>query len=215
VKGDIIIVEEHHRRAAAAIADHLQERVAKSSRAYTISVAGESGSGKSETAKALAEAFGERAIAAYVFQQDDYFQLPPKSNDQKRRSDISWVGTGEVKISLLDEHLAMVRRGETTLTKPLVDYEADRVDEETVDLSGFAVFIAEGTYTSLLQNVDTRIFIARNRLETLASRVKRGREAIEPFIEQVLEIEHEVIAPHRERADVIISKDYDVSFVSS
>ena len=214
VKGDIILVEPHHRLAANAIAKRLVSAIVRSDRPYAISVAGESGSGKSETARALQEALDALSLPAYVFQQDDYFVLPPKSNDARRRKDVSWVGIGEVDIPLLDRHLAMVRGGETRLTKPLVDYEEDRVHSEEVTLRRYSVFIAEGTYTSLLQNIDTRIFIARNRTETQESRAKRGREPIEPFLEQVLEIEHTIIAPHRERADIIISKDYEVSFVA-
>ena len=215
MKGDIIIVEEHHRRAAEKIINHLQDAIAGTPHRYCISVCGESGSGKSETGQALADVLAERGIPAYVFQQDDYFVLPPRSNDARRRKEISWVGTGEVKIALLDEHVGMAKSGEREITKPLVIYDEDRVDSETVDLSGYRAFIAEGTYTALLRNVDARVFIARNRLETLASRAKRGREPIEPFLEQVLEIEHEIIAPHRDMADIIITRDYDVTFPES
>ncbi|MDZ7852604.1 MAG: hypothetical protein U5L98_08170 [Halomonas sp.] len=55
------------------------------------------------------EKFGFRAD---VLQQDDYFVLPPKSNDAKRREDITWVGGQEVRTELLDEHLAAAQRGE-------------------------------------------------------------------------------------------------------
>ena len=75
-------------------------------------------------------------------------------------------------------------------------------------------FIAEGTYTSLLQQVDRRVFIARNRLDTMEHRMKRGREDFDPFIEQVLEIEHEIISQHLALADVVITRDYDVEFVT-
>ena len=214
MKGDIILVEAHHQQVAARIVEHLADRIDRSSRPYSISVAGESGSGKSEMAQALQEALSERSISAYVFQQDDYFVSPPKSNDARRREDISQVGIGEVGIDLLDQHLEMVRSGQTRLTKPLIEYDENRVGSEEVSLEEYSVLIAEGTYTSLLENIDTRVFIDRNRLETLENRMKRGREVIEPFLEQVLEIEHRIIAPHRERADVIISKDYDVSFVT-
>jgi uridine kinase len=212
MKGDIIIVEEHHRRAAATIIERLLPGIRASTRPVTITVAGESGSGKSETGKALAEALENHGLSSYVFQQDDYFVLPPRSNDRKRRTDISWVGTGEVRLDLLDEHLQAARDRASGLVKPLVDYEADAIESETVDLSGIEVAIAEGTYTTLLTNADHRVFIARNRLETMESRKKRAREPLEPFLEQVLEIEHGIIAPHAEQADIIISRDYEVSF---
>ena len=44
--------------------------------------------------------------------------------------------------------------------------------------------------------------------------MKRGREEFDPFIEKVLITEHEIISQHRDRADVIITRDYDVEFVT-
>jgi len=212
MKGDVVIVEEHHRRAADAIVGRIRDEVAARDRRSTISVAGESGSGKSETGRAIADAFEALGVRSLVLGQDDYFRLPPKSNDAARRKDISWVGPQEVRLDLLDSHLEAAQRGDDELTKPEVIYDDDAVTEETVDLSGVRVVIAEGTYTSLLDHVDTRVFIARNRLETLDSRMKRGREQFDPFIEEVLEIEHAIISQHRARADVVISRDYDVEF---
>ncbi|MFP4068288.1 MAG: uridine kinase, partial [Spirochaetaceae bacterium] len=210
MKGDVIIVEEHHRRAAAKIAAALEEKVREAARTYTVSVAGESGSGKSETAAALREEFEKLGFVAAVLQQDDYFVLPPKSNDAKRREDITWVGASEVRVELLDSHLAAAQRGEKTVTKPLVIYDEDRITEEEMSLEGLEVLIAEGTYTMLLEHVDTKVFINRNRLETLESRKKRGREEIEPFLEQVLEIEHNIISKHITKADIVIDRNYEV-----
>ena len=118
-----------------------------------------------------------------------------------------------MQLDLLDEHLLAAREGADSITKPLVIYEEDRVVTETMDIAGARAIVAEGTYTSLLDNVDTRVFIARNRLETMEHRQKRAREEFDPFIERVLEIEHEIISRHVELADVVISRDYDVSFV--
>jgi len=210
MKGDVIVVEEHHCKAGQRIAEALQDRIRACERVYTITVAGESGSGKSETGKALKEALEARCFKAEVLQQDDYFILPPKSNDKRRRDNIEWVGPQEVRLNLLDEHLAAAREGVSAISKPLVIYDEDRIDEETVQLEGLDVLIAEGTYTTTLKNVDTRVFINRNRLETLEARTKRGREEIEPFIEQVLEIEHNIISKHIADADIVITRDYEV-----
>jgi len=212
VRGDVIIVEEHHRAAADRIATRLAPEIAKRARRTTLTVAGESGCGKSETAQALLEAFEQHGLRTTVIQQDDYFVLPPKRNDAARRRDIGWVGPGEVRLDLLDEHLAAAQAGAPSLTKPLVIYDEDRIVEETLDLEGSQVVIAEGTYTTLLELVDSRIFIARDRLETMDARRRRAREAPDPFIEDVLEIEHEIISTHRARASIVISRDYAVEF---
>lgn len=213
MRGDVIIVEDHHRRAAETIAAMLADVVAGRMRRTTISVAGESGSGKSEMGAALVEAFEHVGIGGVVLGQDDYFVLPPRSNDRARRADITLVGPNEVLLDLLDEHLAKARSGASSIHKPLVVYAADAIEHETISLVAARVVVAEGTYTTLLRNVDARVFIARNRLETMDARIRRAREPVDPFIEEVLKIEHEIIAAHRALADVILDRDYGVEFV--
>lgn len=210
--GDRIVIEPHHERAARGIDNWLERNQLPGRRRLVITVAGESGSGKSETAAALAHALKKREIGSVIFQQDDYFIYPPKSNDRTRRDDIDWVGPGEVRLDLLDGHLEAFRDGAERLTKPLVRYAEDRIDSETVDLQGSQVAIAEGTYTTLLESADVHVFIDRDWRATRAHREKRSRDAAEldPFIDTVLEIEHEIISAHKGRADLIVGTDYSV-----
>ncbi len=214
MRGDIILVGEEHRRAAEVITRSLLEEIQASARRFTMTVAGESGSGKSEMGQALADVLGEHGVSAVVLQQDDYYVLPPRFNDAARRANFCWVGTTEVRLDLLDSHLAAARQGAESIVKPLVMYADNRIDEETVPLTGIDVVVAEGVYTSLCEHVDRRVFIARNRLETMEHRMKRGRESFDPFIEDVLTKEHEIISQHRARADIVITREYDVEFVS-
>ena len=213
MKGDIIVLEEHHRRAAGMIVPQIVEKIKNKATRYTITVAGESGSGKSETGRAIADELENYGLKSVLLGQDDYFVLPPKSNDTKRRADPEWLGPHiEVKLDVLEQNLKDAINGQAAITKPLVDYHHNSVEEETISLAGVQVVIAEGTYTSLLKHVDTKIFIARNRLDTLAHRQKRnrGKEVGDPFIEQVLITEHKIIAGHKQLADFVITKDYDV-----
>lgn len=214
MKGDIILVKEEHREAAEKIVERLGDEIRAKNRRFTMTVAGESGSGKSETGKALAQALEERDIITVVLQQDDYYVLPPRFNDAARRANFKWVGTTEVRLDLLDEHLKAAQDGANSITKPLVIYAENRIDEERISLKDVKVVIAEGVYTSLCEHVDRRIFIARNRLETMEHRMKRGREGFDPFIEEVLATEHEIISRHRALADIVISREYDVEFVT-
>ena len=214
MKGDIILVGEEHTKAAGLIIGKLFDEINRTDRRYTMTVAGESGSGKSEIAQALADALGERGAKAAVLQQDDYYVLPPRSNDAARRANFCWVGTSEVRIDLLDEHLSAAREGAASVVKPLVIYAENLITEEAMSLEGVDVVIAEGVYTSLCRSVDRRVFIARNRLETMEHRMRRGREEFDSFIEEVLKKEHEIISQHRALADVVITRDYDVEFVT-
>jgi uridine kinase len=213
VKGDVLVIENHHRRAAALIAAALEDAVRADTGRFVITVAGESGSGKSETAAALAERLLQDGFASVILGQDDYFALPPRSNDARRRADPEWLGPHvEVRLDLLQANIDAARAGANAIEKPMVDYDADSVSTEVVSLEGVKVVIAEGTYVSLLRHVDRRIFIARNRLETLEHRRKRsrGKETRDPFVEGVLGTEHKIIAGHRQLADFVVTRDFDV-----
>ena len=210
MQGDRLIIESHHLVAAERIAAMISARAAAHSTPYAISIAGESGSGKSEMAQALADELTRQRLKSIVLQQDDYFVYPPSTNDSRRREDIRRVGPQEVQLDWMDRNIKAIVDGTDSIEKPLVFYEDNRVEVEEVDVRGNRVVIAEGTYTSLLKNSYFRIFIDRNYIQTLETRRKRGREAPDPFIERVLELEHEIIKKHKTGADVVISADYCV-----
>lgn len=203
--GDKLVITPYHRQAAALIFPRLRELAQASSRPVTVSVAGESGCGKSETAAVLAEMCEEAGYPALILQQDDYFHYPPHTNAARREEDIEWVGTREVDLDTLDRNLALIREGRAqTLEKPLVIFDEDRVTREEVDISGVRVAVAEGTYTTLLRNLDLRAFIDRDYRQTKKARLTRSRDPATEFLEQVLAREHALIAPHREQADIVI-----------
>ncbi len=213
MKGDSIIVEPHHEAAAKEIVPAILPVLQASGERYTISVAGESGSGKSETATAIARALAAHGIESVIFHQDDYFILPPRSNDAARRADIAWVGPQEVRLDLMDAHLQEFLDGAETVDKPLVVYGEDAVLGETMNVGSAQAAIADGTYTTMLENIRCRVFIDRDYRATRAHREKRKRHAseLDPFIDQVLQIEHAIIASHKPRADILVNQDYSVT----
>ena len=213
MKGDKLVLLDYHRKAASEIVSRIIQDIKDAKTRYIITVAGESGSGKSETGRAIADELDKLGIRSILLGQDDYFVLPPKSNDQKRREDPEWLGPHiEVRLDVLEQNLMDAIGGKKEITKPLVDYDSNSITEEIINLDGIKVIIAEGTYTSLLRHVDTRIFICRDWKDTLEHRKerKRGNEVGDPFIEQVLRMEHKIIAGHKHLADILITKDYDV-----
>jgi uridine kinase len=90
----------------------------------------------------------------------------------------------------------------------LVIFEEDRITSEEIDTDDLKVLVAEGTYTSLLQFADCRVFIDRDYHQTLEARKRRARDKFEPFMLDVLEQEHQIISQHKALADLIIPADF-------
>ncbi|MBN2541652.1 hypothetical protein JXI42_02195 [bacterium] len=210
MRGDKLLIEVAHRKAGKGIFNVILPAIKEATGKYVITIAGESGSGKSEIAAVLSENLSESGFRNLILQQDDYFVYPPKTNARKRLENIDHVGISEVKLDLLDENLRDIIQGKPAIEKPLVIFEEDRIITETLDVKDVKVVIVEGTYTTLLDNVQTRVFIDRDLYDTRESRKRRGREVQDDYLERILSIEHEIISLHKARADIVITKDYDV-----
>ncbi|MBW6460788.1 MAG: hypothetical protein K0B08_09460 [Bacteroidales bacterium] len=211
MKDDILIIGEHHRKAAGQIIPLILPGIKNKPGKYLVTVAGESGAGKSEIASAMANMLDKANINTYIIQQDDYFILPPVTNAEKRVQDIAWVGPGEVKIDLLNRQIKEILKGKSVIEKPLVIFLENFITEEKIDISTYRVIIFEGTYTSLLENIDCRIFIDRDYMDTSEDRLRRNREKQDAYLEKILKIEHNIISSHLELADIIITKNFDVT----
>lgn len=209
MRGDVLVIEEKHKRAGSQALDLIMPEIEKCKGKFTISVAGESGGGKSEIASVIAGLLNEKGIQTFIFQQDDYFVYPPKTNSEIRKKDIGHVGLSEVHVDLLDANLKDFLDGKEEIEKPLVIFEEDRIDKETASLKGVQVAVAEGTFTTLLKNVKQHIFIDVDYNDTRAHRAKRAREKQDEFLEKILKIEHEIISSHKPKAEVLVTKSYN------
>jgi uridine kinase len=210
MRGDKLIIEAGHIKAANRIAELLIPQITKDRDRIVITIAGESGSGKSEIASVLSDILSENNIKSTIFQQDDYFVYPPKTNAEMRRKDIKHVGMSEVHLALLDQNLKHILEGKGEIVKPLVIFDADRITEETVKLDDIRVIIVEGTYTTILKNAHQHVFIDRTYIDTKEARRGRAREEQDEFLEKVLEIEHDIILSQKSRADIIVNSDFEV-----
>jgi len=209
--GDKLIVKEHHRKISKKIFGAIRGEVGntiESGNKYIISVAGESGSGKSETAVVLKDLFTDHGINAHVLAQDDYFVFPPVTNHSMRIKNPAQVGLYEVKLDYLDANIWYFKNKIGKLFTPVINYREDRIYHELVSVDKIDLIIVEGTYTSTLRFPDKKIFIDRSYIETKKDRRERGREKMDPFIESILKIEHRIIQGHKKYADIIIKADY-------
>lgn len=208
MRGDILIIGEHHRQAAEEILDITLPGILSKPGKFFFSVGGESGAGKSEISYALENLLTNKGIQSRMIQQDDYFVYPPRTNERMREKDIGRVGPGEVRLDLLNENIREAREGKAEIVKPLVIFEEDRITSEKVSLEPFKVIIIDGTYTTLLENIDCRVFIDRDRDDTRADRLRRSRETQSEYLEKILEIEHRIISRHKTLANIIVNKEF-------
>lgn len=177
-------------------------------RRFVVGVAGESGSGKSVVATSLASELRTVGYPTCVLHQDDYFIRPPRTNHEYRMLDIPGrTGPHEVQLDLITAHVAAFRRGEF-VEAPVVNYPENRFDRHRLDLGECDVLIVEGTYVLGLADLDARIFLTATHADTADRRRLRNRDIDDPRLAEILQLEHQLIAPQAEVADLLIDRDY-------
>lgn len=209
--GDRVFVKPHHTRIAEQILSRCTDAITAATRdrkVWAVSIAGESGCGKSETAAEVARLLEERGVRAVILGQDDFYVFPPKTNRLMRERNPTQIGPAEVKLDYIDASLYAIREGVSRIWVPVVHFDEDRVDHVARDVRGTRAVVVEGTYCTRLENVDTHVFIDRSYHETLEDRRARARDALDGFEEQILQVEHELIREQRSVADHIVAGDY-------
>ncbi|WP_294288818.1 zeta toxin family protein [uncultured Chryseobacterium sp.] len=208
--GDIIELKEKHLASARDIIAILKKEIPLESRPkLAIGIAGESGSGKSVTAFALQKMLEEDQVKCLVLQMDDYFKLPPRTNHENRLRSLSNVGIHEVDLEKLAQNLIDFKDRVSEIQKPLVSYNENSIGTEKIDVSAYDVVIVEGTYIFEVDRFDFKIFIDRDYKDTYENRMKRNRDEQSEFVEQVLNIEHQIIRNYKNNADLVLGKNYE------
>ncbi|WP_028121812.1 uridine kinase family protein [Epilithonimonas tenax] len=214
--GDIIQIDEKHLSTAEQIFTILNTKIPSGNHnKYAVGIAGESGSGKSVTAYAVSKILEKNNIKSVVIQMDNYFKLPPKSNHENRLVSIDNVGTHEVNLDLLSQNIQSFKTGADSFEKPLVNYPENSISTELIFAKDVQVVIVEGTYILELDDFDFKIFIDRNFKSTYKNRMERNRDEKSDFVEQVLQIEHQIIKAYKSKADLILDNDYKVLIPSA
>lgn len=209
--GDIIELKEKHLATAREITEILKRRFTlHKDQKIAIGIAGESGSGKSVTAFAVQKILEQENLKSIVLQMDDYFKLPPKKNHENRLKSLDNVGIHEVDLNTLSQNIRDFKNGDPEIEKPLVNYGENTISNEIVDTSEYSIIIAEGTYVLEIEAFDFKIFIDRDYKDTYRNRMNRNRDEQSDFIEKVLEIEHQIIRNFKNKADLILGKNYEL-----
>ena len=75
--------------------------------------------------------------------------------------------------------------------------------------------MVEGTYVSVLENIDKKIFLAKDYKDTFNARRSRNREELDLFDEKILRAEHKIVKNHANLNDIIVKKDSKIILTKS
>lgn len=207
MEGDKLLIKPGHAVCSKKIIDTMWPEVQRHKK-YTFSVAGESGSGKSEIAFELKRLLNERGVATGILQMDDYFIFPSRTCHEMRKRNVEQVGMFEARLDFLECNLRSFKQGAEDVYKPLSLYDENRFTTEVKDVGDLRVLIAEGTYTTTLRFVDCHVFLDRNYEDTLPDRLERARDIFDDLMKDILLREHKIIREHKKGADIVINKDF-------
>jgi len=203
-----LILKTHYQHLSESIYKELVNSGQLEKDKLIIAIGGESGSGKSTTAKALQDHLSKKGIPSFILHQDSYYLHPPKINSVKRKVDKGWVGKNEVKLHLLDSHLEKFNNKESVLEIPVLEYENNKFTDQNVIVKDYEVLIVEGTYAFYLNNSDYKIHMNRTYKDTLEIRKSRTRENYDPYVESILQIEHEIVLEKAKDAHAVVTNNY-------
>jgi uridine kinase len=208
--GDILLITEKHRKAAAKIVDHILEN--KKDR-MLIAISGESGSGKSELAHAIARLLRAEGIFAKPLHTDNYYKTHPLERREWRikHGIENAVGYDEYDWDAIYKNLSDFRHGRKS-EMPCVDLVTEQVDRLITNFREVDMLIIDGLYAIKLENLDVKVFIELTYLETKEKHTKdaRGKEVMDETRWATLEQEHKMVRELRPKADLLVTKFYNV-----
>ncbi len=206
--GDVLLIAEKHQNAGEIIINKI---MANPKPKMIIGISGESGSGKSELAHVIAKGLRKHGIFAKPLHIDNYYRILPLERTEWRKSNgiEKVVGYGEYDWDTIYRNIEEFRQGKSS-TGPCVDLVTEQVDQLTTDYSTVDMLVVDGLYAIKTEGIDLGIFIELTYHETKKAQVVRGKEPQNEYRMAVLEQEHKMVQALRPKADVIISKEYEV-----
>ncbi|MCK5776559.1 MAG: hypothetical protein KAH25_10295 [Bacteroidales bacterium] len=204
--GDVLLITEKHLTAAHEIVKVVLE---KKKEKYIIGISGESGSGKSELAHAVAKELKSHGIIAKPLHIDNYYRILPLERTQWRTDNgiEKVVGFGEYDWDTINRNIKEFKNNEKS-TGPCVDLVTEQVDQLTTDYSTVDMIIVDGLYAIETDAVDLRVFIELTYHETKKAQKVRGKEPQNEYRARVLEQEHKTVQSMKPKADLLVGMDY-------
>ncbi len=206
--GDVLLIEDKHRNAGEII---LREILKRKKDKFMVAISGESGSGKTELAHVIAKGLRKHGIFAKPIHIDNYYRiLPLERTEWRKKNGIEKVvGYGEYDWDIIYKNIDDFKKNRKS-TMPCVDLVTEQVDQLTTDFNGVDMLIIDGLYAIKTDGVDLHVFIELTYHETKKAQVVRGKEPQNEYRMAVLEQEHKMVQALLPKADILISKGYEV-----
>jgi len=206
--GDVLLIEDKHRVAGEAI---IQKILEQKKDKFMIAISGESGSGKSELAHVIAKGLRKHGIMAKPIHIDNYYRIHPLERTEWRKKNgiENVVGYDEYDWDTIYKNIEDFRNNRES-SMPCVDLVTEQVDRLTTDFKGIDMLVIDGLYAIKTEGVDLRIFLELTYHETKKAQVVRGKEPQNEYRMAVLEQEHRMVQALKPKADILISKEYEV-----
>jgi uridine kinase len=206
--GDVLLIEDKHRKAGEAIIQKILERKKDK---FIIAISGESGSGKSELAHVIAKGLRKEGIMAKPIHIDNYYRIHPLERTEWRKKNgiENVVGYGEYDWDSIYKNIDDFKNNRKS-TMPCVDLVTEQVDQLTTDFSVIDAMVIDGLYAIKTEGADLRVFLELTYHETKKAQVVRGKEPQNEYRMAVLEQEHRMVQALKPKADILISKEYEV-----
>jgi len=206
--GDVLLITDKHQQAGEKI---IEKVLMNYKPKMIIGISGESGSGKSELAHVIAKGLRKHGIVAKPLHIDNYYRIHPLKRTAWRKENgiEKVVGFEEYDWVTIYRNIQEFRDGKTS-TCPCVDLVTEQVDQLTTNYSEVDLLVIDGLYAIKTEGVDLKVFIELTYHETKKAQVIRGKEPQNEYRMAVLEQEHKMVQSLREKADILINKEYEV-----
>jgi uridine kinase len=142
---------------------------------------------------------------------DNYYRIHPLERTEWRKKNgiENVVGYGEYDWETIYRNIEDFKNSRES-SMPCVDLVTEQVDKLTTDFKGIDMLVVDGLYAIKTEGVDLRVFLELTYHETKKAQVVRGKEPQNEYRMAVLEQEHRMVQALKPKADILISKQYEV-----
>ena len=210
--GDVLLINDLHKKAAEVLFEHVSLMLTKKKNGnrFIVAISGESGAGKSELSHSLAMLLKSEGKQVKVLHTDNYYKIPPKLRTEwRRKHGISKVGVNEYDWTLLNRNIIEFKEGREAMT-PCIDIISQQVDKLITNFAEVDILVVDGLYAIKCRTVDLKVFIDLTYHETKMEQAVRGKEVMNEFRTQVLEMEHQNLRKLMPLAHLVVNKSYEV-----